>query len=190
MPKSPVSRPLPHAITLPVRAATPSGTAPGNTRPHPTTASTPVKVRSGSSPCSSMGTWSPSSTPSAHLKGGRLETHHRDRPRPCHRNHPPRCPPPPPLRYSALRHSCCQSPSTAFDSGARPCPCSLPALITHSPARARRSSVPAAAIVVALPPRLPLLRPTSPPPRCTRGASNVIDPGRTMRSFLAFFCRW
>jgi len=31
---------------------------------------------------------------------------------------------------------------------------------------------------------LPLLRPISPPPSCTRGSSNVIDPGRTMCTFL------
>ena len=43
---------------------------------------------------------------------------------------------------------------------------------------------PAAADVVASLPRLPLLRPISPPPRCTRGSSNVIDPGRTMCTFL------
>jgi len=43
---------------------------------------------------------------------------------------------------------------------------------------------PAAVDVVASLPRLPLPRPTSPPPRCTRGSSNVIDPGRTMCTFL------
>jgi len=57
-------------------------------------------------------------------------------------------------------------------------------LITHSPAKAGRSSAPAVAIVVAPPPRLLLLQPTSPPWRCVRGAFKVMDPGTTMRTFF------
>jgi len=45
----------------------------------------------------------------------------------------------------------------------------LPPLITHSPAKAGRSSAPAVAIVIAPPPRLLLLRPIFSPWRCIQG---------------------
>jgi hypothetical protein len=61
----------------------------------------------------------------------------------------------------------------------------LPPLITYSPAKVGRSSAPAVAIVVAPPPQLLLLlRPIFSPWRCTEGASKVMDPGTTMRTFF------
>ena len=128
-------------------------------------------------PTDQSSAWNPAP---AGLKGGRPPTHHHDCPRSSPRSHPPHLSPhPSPRHYSALHHLWLlrKWPTT---SSATP-----PARGTCFATRG-----PAAAIVVALPPRLPLLRPTSPPPRCTRGASNVIDPGRTMRTFLASFCRW
>ena len=135
-------------------------------------------------------TWYPAP---AGLKGGRPSTHHHDRPRSSPRSHPPHSPRPPLLHYSALPHLWLHkwptTSSTVTVVKRKPKGHHVALTYTIGAGDAAIGTCfaargPAATDVVASLPRLPLPRPISPPPRCTRGSSNVIDPGRTMCTFL------